>query len=669
MDTTQYPQKDLGLDDGSGLRVVKAQFESESKFTWELFDGFEELRVLTYSASAKAIVRMLDEHSFDYFECVFGYEGVLGDTKRILAFQKSVVDQTLVAIRGLKDERHKRILEIVAKKKAHFRVLRTHTAHAKIYLLSTQAGRTRVVVGSANLSERAFSGDQPEAIVMFDNDHNAWKHYTRIYESIRNTATDAIELPPENVKKADIKISEVPIVNTPGELIVHTPSAPTVEFAPQTAVERVDKVFAELPSNTSSVLPPARNGKIRLTGDIKRELTRLEFVKSSDQADSRNLSIDRVNRKVYLSEEPFPLDWDVTAARKDADLIVDYFSNYDEFDGDVEGLKRDYFALAAWLFFAPFMCDMRSLALARGEDVIHYPAFGIVFGKSNCGKTSLVDTLMTAMFGFSKTVDKRHFTTSNLRALQQTYKRFPVVFDDLSKKAFNAHGKDTIKDELTPPVEEYPCFVLSMNADRQSFPDEVVKRCMMIFTTAALPVFEETKRKNLQKRVQQIRGEFTGHLYRRYLAEVIDLLGDEPLPEDWLALSSQVLSELLSEAMVADTPLWINPLTWDAYAITRHDRIRMSLTDLLRISSYSKVEQETPNGWTVEDGRVIVWEQQDAFGRRAFNWDDVPSTLIDEVASSGNRTVLHRVPLEKFIGQSIGSPKSFWTKLMQQRRG
>ena len=87
----------------------------------------------------------------------------------------------------------------------------------------------------------------------------------------------------------------------------------------------------------------------------------------------------------------------------------------------------------AWLYFSPFICDMRSLALLQDSDVIRYPSFAIIFGKANCGKTSLVDTLMTSMFGYAHTVDKRSFTTSQLRGLQQGYKRFPVAFDDIGQ--------------------------------------------------------------------------------------------------------------------------------------------------------------------------------------------------------------------------------------------
>ena len=55
---------------------------------------------------------------------------------------------------------------------------------------------------------------------------------------------------------------------------------------------------------------------------------------------------------------------------------------------------------------------------------------------------------MTSMFSLAHTVEKGSFTKAQLHGLQQAYKRFPVVFDDIGRRAFNSHGRDMIKDEL-----------------------------------------------------------------------------------------------------------------------------------------------------------------------------------------------------------------------------
>ena len=66
-----------------------------------------------------------------------------------------------------------------------------------------------------------------------------------------------------------------------------------------------------------------------------------------------------------------------------------------------------------------------------------------------------------------------------------------------------------------------------------------------------------------------------------------------------------------------------------------------------------KKEGDQPTGWILEADKVIVIEQKDTFGRREFDWENVPSTLIDDNASVGGRTVLNRKELEEFLGSSL----------------
>ena len=102
-------------------------------------------------------------------------------------------------------------------------------------------------------------------------------------------------------------------------------------------------------------------------------------------------------------------------------------------------------------------------------------------------------------------------------------------------------------------------------------------------------------------------------------------------------------------------------MEWLGYADKRYDRVRARVLSLLREPAYARREGETPNGWTIEGDNIVVWEQRDAFGRRGFSWDDLPSTLIDEASSGGDRTVLHRAGLERFIGRRIRPRRRWWT--------
>ena len=157
---------------------------------------------------------------------------------------------------GLKDERHVHILEKVHAGQARFRVLRKAIAHAKLYLLSSEDGHNRVIVGSANLSEVAFSGRQPETLVAFDDDEAAWSHYNRMYDAIRDSASDEIPLPEERITNAEIEVSDTPVMSDiSGTLIIEAPTSEESQVSAPVQIERIEKVAAVLGSRLSAAAP------------------------------------------------------------------------------------------------------------------------------------------------------------------------------------------------------------------------------------------------------------------------------------------------------------------------------------------------------------------------------------------------------------------------------
>ena len=673
---------EFDIDDGTGLRVARARFESESRFSWSLFDGYDRIRILTYSAGVSAIVRLLDSHGFSDFECVFGCESTLRTVKDVMAFQQVAIGDTRAAIKNLPDERHAFILSRVREGQARFRVLRKQIAHAKLYLLeNTKSGRTRALIGSANLSETAFGGRQSETLVCFDEDDSAWGHYLGMYKSIRDQASDEIPLPSERVEHAEISLQEIPVLDPTDHATLVIDSTETehqqgnvVHINVPTQIERIEKMKAAIPPVVANIIPPPRNGKQLITRELRRDIvkeySRIRVVQSEEEADHRELSIDRDAKTVTLFGEPFSLEPDPVAARKDAKLLVEFFGNYEgTFEGGmgVERLQQDYFILWSWLYFSPFMCDMRTLAGHDG-DIFRFPSFAIVYGKPSCGKSSLVDTLMTSMFGRAYNIDKREFTKSRLRDIQHAYKRFPAVFDDIGRPAIRNHGEDAIKDETPPLVAEFPCFVLSMNQELKAFTDQIVKRSLMIYTTTALPSYKESLRHELHLKIQEVRRGLSTHFYREYLKRVFVRLDETPMPGDWLAFSSTALSGLIGDLLDDNPPKWCGPIRWNDYADKRHERVKAQIDHLLRPATRMKQEGNQPTGWILESDKVIVIEQTDTFGRREFDWENVPSTLIDDNASVGGRTVLNRPELEEFLDRKLsGRQNGLLYKILGRR--
>ena len=189
-DTSKQNHSDVAE---KGLKVVTARFEKADLFSWDLFDGFDRIRVLTYSASAKTIERVLKEYPNTHFEFIFGFEeGLVVDVvKAYRILNTPAADDA----RQSTNERQRVIVGGMEDGRAQFYVVRETVAHAKLYLLEEDGGaRYRVIEGSANFSEPAFGGKQVETLVVFDNDSQAWEHYSREYDAVKELASDELEM-------------------------------------------------------------------------------------------------------------------------------------------------------------------------------------------------------------------------------------------------------------------------------------------------------------------------------------------------------------------------------------------------------------------------------------------------------------------------------------------
>ena len=657
-------QNRLGFDDAhsvaeQGLKVVSAEFKRAEPFSWDVFDGFDRMRVLTYSVSTPMIVRMLDRYSFERFECVFGYEGALGRFADVVAFQQFLINQVRDSALQLEEERQRVIFERIHEGRARFYVVKDNIAHSKLYLLEADnPERRRVIVGSANFSERAFGGKQPETLIVFDDDAAAWEHYSREYDAVKETASDRIDLPTD-LREAEIEFIETPVLNDPGLTVFQAP-VPDELSIPQ-VVHKVEELAVPIDRVVSPHIS-RQNGRHVLKPSVKAEIKKMRWLKGlqSEETKPTSLTIHQESRHVSLTGAHVPLEVDNEGLKRSAEAIVEYFNNYQlGFVGDVPRLQRDYFTFMSWLYIAPFICDLRTRAVVRGGNIFHYPSFAIIYGKANCGKTSLVDTLIASMFGHPSTVQKDSFTRRTLRGMQQNYKRFPVVFDDITRRRFTDHGLDIVKDENLPRVKEHPCFVISMNAEPQSFSDEVVKRCLMIYTNTSIPTHKHALADRLHTSVEDIRNRLTTDLYRQYLTAVMDRLDDTPEPRDILLMSSEIICGLLDEQVEGPLPDWCRPVSWNQYADRRYERPARRLAALLAPENYRKKVGEGEQGWTLQADTIVVWEKADAFGRTSIK-GEIPDFLYDDTSSVGDTFVLWREQTEEFLGKRVVRPGFKW---------
>lgn len=531
-------QTGLLLDDAgsrlSRLHIATASFEQVAPFSLDWLRGFTALRALTYSVSIPMIARLAREFDYADLEVTFGHGGLINRTvEDVLAFQH-VIDRDLneAVLANLNDERRQAIFDGVAAGKIRFYVVKdAGIAHAKIYLLeNADTGQRRVIVGSANLSEQALSGRQAETLLAFDDDDRAWEHYSGQYDAVRDTATSHLELRAPTLPALDL--SEIPTLKEAladdGErgVTIYTPPVSGADALPFPVVERKIERIKPAIRKAAADLKADRSGTVSINRRIVRQMIRVSRARD-DAGEARQntwLTVNPDRQSITLSDRPVSLDADWAEVRSDAACWLEFFDNYNRgFAGDVPRLQRDYFTFMSWFYFAPLLCELRNYAIRQDIFSFKHPMFAVVYGSSNCGKTSLIETLMTSMFEFPRIVETAQFTRTNLRGLQQSYRRFPIVFDDVTRDRFNRNGEEIIKDDAMPDTE-YPCFALSMNAEARNFKSEIVKRCLMIYTRTNLPGDRVVERNQLQRSVTGIRSRLTTALYREYLRRALETI-------------------------------------------------------------------------------------------------------------------------------------------------
>lgn len=658
------------------LSVVRAKAESVGAFNRdELFGGFTTMRALTYTSSMPMILGLLMDYDFDEFECVFGHGNILSrSAEEILAFQTAVdkrLSDGFVGLKGAAAKRLQLIYDRAADGEVRFRVVKDAIAHAKIYLLEAAPGdsggpQRRVVVGSANLSETAFSGRQAETLVVFDNDDEAWSHYSEQYEAVCSIATSSLPLRTQPLKIEHIEIQDTPALNEASNdedgIVLYIPSEGEDEalhssHGVQSLVERIKPVYKK----TLADMKPDRRGILPITRSNVKEMTRIHLSRQSDGTPPTYLS--RTANGFSLSGVEFALEADPDDVRSDVANWIEFFRNYENgFRGHVPSLQRDYFTFMSWFYFAPLMCDLRNEAMRRDAFSFDQPMFAVLYGSSNCGKTSLVDTLMSSMFSNSHFVESQDFTTSKLRGLQAAYKRFPVVFDDVARDRFSRHADEVIKDEVIP-YDEYPCFVLSMNADTKSFKPEIVKRCLMIYTRTSLPGNLISERRSLQRSVSRIRKEITTALYREYIRRVIETFERGTRPQDTevdaLAVSSGIIVDIFKEHLPSGEPMpgWCEVTALQDYQEKSFERPRLRLKQLLHANRYSSERKPPEGSWTAASDKLVM--SVPIMGATQLK-SEIPDWVIDDTASAAGQIVLDRNLTEEFLDDKVRVPRRWW---------
>ena len=169
------------------LDVVKLEYVQAEALTWQdLFNGYNTLKAITFSSGIAFLYRLLD--LFEDAEVVFGCEGVISPSvQELMAHQNNLLEK----LREKASSCREAIVSRLENGSVRFYVSREKVSHEKLYLLSSNDGRKRVILGSANLSYNAFGGVQRENICYIDGDA-AYDWHLGVYQALLEDSSDRI---------------------------------------------------------------------------------------------------------------------------------------------------------------------------------------------------------------------------------------------------------------------------------------------------------------------------------------------------------------------------------------------------------------------------------------------------------------------------------------------
>lgn len=509
-------------DDPAALDVFEARLVGRRRTDWRgLFQGFRRLKAITYSSSVPALLAIAD--LFEDMEVLFGSERVLTRELEALEaataagghrFVDAVADQKAAIERLLRPALRKGgqpLLRRVRDGSLRFSVLRRAPSHEKLYLLDGGGDARRVVVGSANLSLSALTGKLRETFVAFDDPeaYAAFSEYAaREAETADPVRPDLLVLAAEagaadlagraaratdaavEVASLPVPMDRVPAVRSleAGLVVVEQPRKIVVAAPGAEALREAGRIGAELREMT---FDRDRKGATVVTaqGFLRawRTLASKPVVRESDRVHSAAIDLGaglvtldgdvwhEIGRAVGAGE-----------ARRDAGLLDAYMRSFAGFYGDAAVIQRGYWALAAWLYAAPFAPLLRAAATRHDGETFRYPVVGLVYGQSHGGKSHLSRVLARSMFGIHKELPGREFTTARALGFRDRMASIPLIVDDLNNRKMTEHLPDLVKADRDF-AERYAPILISTNKDVQAVQPELRKRMVVVHVAGSKP--------------------------------------------------------------------------------------------------------------------------------------------------------------------------------------
>lgn len=549
-----------------------------------LFDGFKTMKAITWSYGLKMVVQQM--RKFEHVELVFGCSNML-DRDIKLSGIAALVHQGQV-IKDLQGKYGREISDRVEAGTCELFFESTVQSHQKLYLLANEdEGRYRVLTGSANFSERAWTGDRQKEVLICCEGREAYDAFEReLYEPFKRTCATHVKDLKAILDGAGEKgfptVEELPIVRPRDGLVIIEESK-----EPDLHISMADcALYGGLEQDGQKALESALkfSGGRAVLDTHGVETLRLEGARIGE-AKAEEMA---VCPKLIVNEEG---DASLNGRRlersgytHDAKVVVEFIESLGIFSGDTDGYKEDAWKILCWYFATPFFPRLRRACRSAERDgrVSSLPMYMILFGSSNAGKTALMRFLGKAMCGeevrqlpgnafrAGKPVkDVKANTVRKPRLMQINQCGLPVLYDDvpsseLQDTALRKLLIDSMEEDYDEKYPSYPAVVATSNIT-PAMPREFRKRALFFESRASLPALDAIDNGHIPSKLTR---EVGSALFAEYAARmapaVAEMVREENIDGlDVYEASSRILLDLFGEA--GESPDWASPLSNNDY--------------------------------------------------------------------------------------------------------
>lgn len=637
---------------------------------YSLFDYkiFPELKLISYVSSPDF-----------FFERVKNFKGVtavLGEEESAREFYNlnPIIEERF--INAALEERE--VLEALAEGRIVLRYVKAgERIHSKIYILSNEEGKIRVMVGSANFTRAAFSNlGQFEELIVYDSEYNP--EFCRLFQSrfeeiYKNSIDFLSEKTKQKLKRLILKADNIFIL-TPDDkaesiaekvkkeilsggkadsLVVDVTEEKDRAEKRVMEIERIERIIENVTKKTKNGYDFESKDRLVTLKEKLKEIVSLTHKRSQEFIDKRKfLCLNHATWEFYIKDGERAISYreqpNEEGIRDSLIRLTNFVNSYWEFavNRDREVLKRVFEAIL-FAFTSPFFYLIRrQVKKTRGDEKLaEIPIVLILGGLANTGKTKLllfINRLLGNNYEVFSYKDIYVKTQRILYDLFYTQNVFPILVDEIYDNFFRGEGERLIKTLTNTLTETHPCLIGTSNVGF-SAESQVIRRIYYLHFSSP---FSEDKliKEQAEKYFEEKVGTVDDSLFRYFLQEYLKRMTEEEFfkIEDPLYLSRKIFRETFEKSnlevpdFISDRPCGdyykIGSEEWQALYITKKEHFKEMKYD--------------GEKYLVVDLKSFC-EPRDAEALK----NKLPPSVVK---SSGTPLIIHKERFLRFIGKREG---------------